>query len=224
MRAQQPRLQQRQRDDDREAEPVDRARRIDLVAEQRKRRNAGDAHRAAGQALPVEDDEADDLADRERRDGDIMAAQAEGGKDEQRCRGRARDQARDGHRRTTAARRDRSPAAPRRSRRSPAVPAWPNEICPAVPRYQRQAQREQAREPSVGRGSAADRARRSTSGSAKAATASAQTTSAGRATARLGAMKEPVSGSASTRRAPAEQAVGQPEQEEISSTKAKRLR
>ena len=41
--------------------------------------------RAVGQTLPVEDDEADDLADRQRGDRDVMAAQPEGGGDQRRA-------------------------------------------------------------------------------------------------------------------------------------------
>ena len=44
-------------------------------AEQRRPRNAADAVGAAGQALPVDDDEADDFAERQRDDGEIVAAQ-----------------------------------------------------------------------------------------------------------------------------------------------------
>jgi hypothetical protein len=83
MGVEESRLKQRHRDDDREAEPINGASRIDIAAEERKRRNVGNAHRASRKAVPVEDDEAHDLADRERGDGDIMPAQAEGREDEQ---------------------------------------------------------------------------------------------------------------------------------------------
>ncbi len=52
-------------------------------AEHGRPRNAADAVRAAGQALPVDDDEADDLAEGERDDGQIIAAQSQHGKAEQ---------------------------------------------------------------------------------------------------------------------------------------------
>ena len=88
MRAEQPRLQQRQRRPARaKREPVDRAgRRTSGVAEQRQRRDADDADRPARQALPVQDDQRDDLADAERGDRDVVAAQPERREDQQRCR------------------------------------------------------------------------------------------------------------------------------------------
>ncbi|MEZ0081350.1 hypothetical protein ABIF72_003824 [Bradyrhizobium japonicum] len=55
------------------------------------RRNAGDAVGAAGEALPVDDDEADDLAEGERHDGEIVAAQAQHGEAEQHAPERGED-------------------------------------------------------------------------------------------------------------------------------------
>ena len=55
---------------------------VERNAEQGRPRDAGDAVRAAGQALPVDDDEADDLAERQRDDGEIVAAQPQHGKAE----------------------------------------------------------------------------------------------------------------------------------------------
>ncbi len=52
-------------------------------AEQGGAGNAGDAVRPAGQALPVDDDEADDLAEGQRDDSEIIAAQPQHGKAEQ---------------------------------------------------------------------------------------------------------------------------------------------
>ena len=43
--------------------------------EQGRARNSGDAVGAAGQALPIDDDETDDLAKCQRDDGEIVAAQ-----------------------------------------------------------------------------------------------------------------------------------------------------
>ena len=60
-------------------------------AEQGRPRNAGDAVRAAGQALPVDDDEADDLAEGQRDDGEIVAAQPQHGKAEQHAPERGED-------------------------------------------------------------------------------------------------------------------------------------
>ena len=79
------RLQQRQHDHHDEAEPVDRYRADQLIAEQRQRRDAGDADRAAGDALPVQDHQRDDLADRERRDRDVVPAQPERRRDQDRA-------------------------------------------------------------------------------------------------------------------------------------------
>ena len=60
-------------------------------AEHGRPRNAGDAVRAAGHALPVEQDEADDLAEGERDDGEIVAAQPQHGKAEQHAPERGED-------------------------------------------------------------------------------------------------------------------------------------
>ena len=60
-------------------------------AEQGRARNAADAVRAAGQALPVDDDEADDLAERQRHDGEIVAAQPQHRKAEQHAPERRED-------------------------------------------------------------------------------------------------------------------------------------
>ena len=60
-------------------------------AEKARPRDAGDAVRAAGQALPVDDDEADDLAEGERDDGEIVAAQPQHRKAEQHAPERGED-------------------------------------------------------------------------------------------------------------------------------------
>lgn len=52
-------------------------------AEQGRLWNAGDAVGAAGQALPVDDDEPDDLTERQRDDGEVIAAQPKHWKAEQ---------------------------------------------------------------------------------------------------------------------------------------------
>ena len=55
---------------------------VERNAEKGRPRNAGDAVGAAGQALPVDDDEADDFAERQRDDGEIVAAQPQHRKSE----------------------------------------------------------------------------------------------------------------------------------------------
>jgi len=85
MRAEQACLEQRQHDHDSKTEPVDRRRADQLVAEQRQRRDAGDADRAARDALPVQDHQRHDLADRKRRDRDVMSAQPERRRDQDRA-------------------------------------------------------------------------------------------------------------------------------------------
>ena len=52
-------------------------------AEERRPRDARNAVRAAGEVLPVEQDQADDLAEAERDDGEIVAAQPQHRKSEQ---------------------------------------------------------------------------------------------------------------------------------------------
>ena len=86
-------------------------------AEEGRPRNAGDAVRAAGQALPVEQDEADDLAEGERDDGEIVAAQPQHRKAEQDAPERGEDA---GERQADPERQPEiaSPAA-RRNRRRP---------------------------------------------------------------------------------------------------------
>ena len=46
-------------------------------AEERWARNVADAVRAAGEIVPVDEDDADDFAEGERHDGEIVAAQAQ---------------------------------------------------------------------------------------------------------------------------------------------------
>ena len=53
------------------------------MPKKRRARNAGDAVRPAGDRLPVDQHEADDLAERERDDGEIVAAQPQHRKAEQ---------------------------------------------------------------------------------------------------------------------------------------------
>ena len=60
-------------------------------AEQGRARNAADAVGAAGQALPVDDDEADDLAERQGDDGEIVAAQPQHRKAQQHAPERGED-------------------------------------------------------------------------------------------------------------------------------------
>ena len=50
---------------------------IERQAEKRRARNSRNAVWAAGQVLPIEQDEADDLAEAERHNGQIVAAQAQ---------------------------------------------------------------------------------------------------------------------------------------------------
>ena len=59
------------------------ARSVEWQAEERRARNSGDAVRPAGETLPVEQDKPDDLAEAERDDGEIIAAQAQHRKAEQ---------------------------------------------------------------------------------------------------------------------------------------------
>ena len=54
-----------------------RRRRGERQPEEARPRNAGDAVGAVGEALPVDQDEADDLAEGQRDDGEIVAAQAQ---------------------------------------------------------------------------------------------------------------------------------------------------
>ena len=61
------------------------------MPKKRRPRNAADAVGAAGQALPVDDDEADDLAERQRDDGEIVAAQPQHRKAEQHAPERGED-------------------------------------------------------------------------------------------------------------------------------------
>src|SRR5579883_171865 len=148
MRIQEPRLQRRQRDDNGEAQPVNRAIGENVLTEKRQRRDAGEPHRPACQSLPIEDDQADDLADRQGRDGDVMAAQAEGGKDEQRAEP-GRDQAgrRNGQdrRRAEIEREQRRGVAADRQQ-----PGMTEGNLPRRAGDQRQAQSEHRREPGVG--------------------------------------------------------------------------
>ena len=90
MRAEQPHLQQRQHDHDREAEPVDR-RHADKL-DSRTATAAGCRETPIGPrvtAFPVQDDQRYDLADRQRRDRDVMPAQTERRRDQQRAERRA---------------------------------------------------------------------------------------------------------------------------------------
>ena len=50
---------------------------IERQAEEGRARNSGNAVRSAGETLPVEKDEADDFAEPERDDGEIVAAQTQ---------------------------------------------------------------------------------------------------------------------------------------------------
>ena len=52
-------------------------RRLEGQAEEGRARNRGDAVRAAGKLGPVDQDDADDLAEAERDDGEVVAAQAQ---------------------------------------------------------------------------------------------------------------------------------------------------
>ena len=56
---------------------------IERQAEKRRPRDCGDAVRAAGEILPIEQDEADDLAEAECDDSEIIAAQPQHRKAEQ---------------------------------------------------------------------------------------------------------------------------------------------
>src|ERR1700722_17311200 len=97
MRGEEPCLQGGDRNQHDKTGPVNRAIAIEITTEKGQRRNAGQSHRAPGEALPVENDEAHDLADRQGRDRDVMPTQAEGRKDEQRAkRGRYDPGRRDG--------------------------------------------------------------------------------------------------------------------------------
>ena len=58
------------------------ARHAELQAEQRRARDAGDAVRAVGQRHPVGDDDADDLAERQGHDRQVVAAQPQHGEAE----------------------------------------------------------------------------------------------------------------------------------------------
>ena len=64
-------------DAERAAEAAGRAVGVERQPEEARARDAGDAVRAAGQALPVEQHDADHLAERQRHDGEIVAAQAQ---------------------------------------------------------------------------------------------------------------------------------------------------
>ena len=90
---------------------------VERDAEEARPRDAGDAVRPAGEALPVEQHEADDLAERERDDGEIVAAQPQHRKAEQDAPERGEDA---GERQADPERQIRSwsPAA-RRNRRRP---------------------------------------------------------------------------------------------------------
>src|SRR5207342_1944782 len=60
-------------------------------AEERGARNSGDAVRAAGKVLPVEQDQADDLAEAEGDDGEVVAAQPQHRKAEEEAGERGED-------------------------------------------------------------------------------------------------------------------------------------
>ena len=59
------------------------SRRIERQAEERRPRDSDNAVRAAGEILPVEQDQPDDFAEAERDDGEIVAAQPQHRKAEQ---------------------------------------------------------------------------------------------------------------------------------------------
>ena len=109
-----------QSDEQSEADPIGRLHAVERRAGERQRRNAGNADRPAGQALPVQDDEADDLADAERRDRDVMAAQPERRQRQQRAESRRNDARPQGSRARPASP-GRAPAARTHRRRSPAA-------------------------------------------------------------------------------------------------------
>ena len=68
-----------------------RRRRRERQAEERRPRDAGNAVRAAGEVLPVLQDQPDDLAEAERDDGEIVAAQPQHRKAEQHAPERRQD-------------------------------------------------------------------------------------------------------------------------------------